>query len=186
MPDPVITLILAVIVFAIAALMLRFLVWPSWKEAEQEQKDEEDDMAPATDACQIYDQRGQRAPHACGHVDHVRFKISLWGRTLYDKRGRQAGDSCSACVLIKLLEVSRRCCDCGHAIMPGQMVKLCTDEPGDDTCPADRKTFVDGRLLGCLRGPCFGEGYRMAGHWTERGFVPRKVHSDFTEFLQRI
>ncbi|WKZ28585.1 MAG: hypothetical protein QY323_03525 [Patescibacteria group bacterium] len=163
--DPVITLTVALVAFVVAALAFRFLVWPSWQEAAQEQRAEEEDAVLATESCRVYDLRGRRARHRCGHVDHVRFRINLWGRTLYDKRGWRAGEACGSCILAKLLEVTRRCCDCGHAIVPGQMVKVCADGPEVDTYPQRWKSAVDGGFLGCLRGPCFGEGYRMAGWW---------------------
>ncbi len=170
MPDPVTSLVLAIIVLAIAALMFRFLVWPSWQEAGVEQ-DAESDTTMATEVCRLYDQSGRRVRHACGHDAHARYKIELWGRTAYVKRGLRAGAACGDCTFAEFKRVSKRCCDCGHAIVPGQMVKMCADGPEYRSKP-EWKTAVNGHLLGCLKGPCFGEGYRMCGWWTENGYLP--------------
>lgn len=128
-----------------------------------------EDPPACRESCDIRDKTGRTLRYECGHDDAASYKIDLWGQPMFHKKRGGSRRSCSECLLKEMLAVSIRCGSCGYAIMPGDPVSACVDDPRIGK--KEWRTVIDKQLLLCLRVSCDAAlGY--CGHWTGSGIKP--------------
>jgi hypothetical protein len=125
--------------------------------------------ASCTETCDIYDKLGEPIRYDCGHDDAPEFHLDLYGEPCIHKKPGKGNALCSACLLAKIMPISRRCGACGFAIMPGDPVALRVDD--ERIGRPEWKTLYGDQLLVCLRYDCDnGPGY--CGHWLGDSIKP--------------
>ncbi len=169
------SLYLGLAVLAAAFVMYRLLIRPS---LEKEDRDKLiaglKAAAPsaAVDACGVVARAGRKVRYGCGHVDTRRFAHDFYGEICdADPASIRRFGLCGDCLLAAALATSCRCAACGYVILAGEGVAVVRPSP---EMPEAWRTPVGGNgAVACLRMDCCPTAAFFAGHWTERGYLPR-------------
>lgn len=160
---------------AAAFVMYRFLIRPSLEKEARETLIArlKADAPPApVDACRVVARAGRRIRYGCGHVDARRFAHDFYGEVCdADLAAIKRFDLCGDCLLAAALATSCRCAVCGYVILAGEGVAIVRSDP---SMPEAWRTPVgEGGAVACLRMDCCPTAAFFAGHWTDRGYLPR-------------
>lgn len=156
------------ILLAMVVVLAVFAVFHIVLKRRQDDE-QEDDLPECKESCDIHATSGKVVRYECGHDDASSFKINLWGEQIYHRKARGPKRFCSACLLQRARATSIRCGSCGYAIMPGDPVSACVDDPRIGK--KEWRTVVDGQLLLCLRRSC-DSALGFCGYWTGEGISP--------------
>ena len=126
-------------------------------------------MPEPEERCEVVADSDAREPYACGHQGLVAFHANLWGTHVAPtKFALSQREKCPDCMFTHLRPALIRCALCGHAIMPGQPVALCS---GGKLREEIATRTPDGSFICCMRRECCPSGGFFAGFWDGKRFV---------------